>query len=120
MLHLIIFLTALPGCFYCRTTDYYSALGIAAGFFLGAAFEKRAVHFKNTRSILKSVLRLIGGFAIFFAVSYLFKMPFSKEFLASASAGSFFLRALRYAVTTFLVIGVYPMCFDKLPLPKTK
>ena len=58
-----------------------------------------------------SVLRAVGGAAVFFALNTLLKLPFPKDFLNSASYASLIVRGLRYAVTAFVLFGIYPMAF---------
>ena len=57
------------------------------------------------------ILRTLGGFALFFGLNTLLKLPFSKEFLESAAPTSFAVRSLRYLAVTFALIGPYPMLF---------
>ena len=118
LLHLIIALCCLPGMFYCQTTDYFSGYGMMLGYFLAAPFEKRFVNFKETRSVVRSVLRILGGGALYFALNTLLKMPFPKELLESATMPSFIIRTVRYAIIIFVLIGVYPLVFDRIK--KTK
>lgn len=113
ILYLILLLTALPGCFYCHTDDYFSTFGIMIGFFAGDLFEERFVRFENTRKPLSVLLRLAGVLGIFLAVSALFKLPFSSEFLEAGTFASNGLRVLRYTVILFLAVGIYPLLFRK-------
>lgn len=114
VLHLIIFLLSLTGIFYCRTTDYFTGLGLMAGFFLAYPFEEKVVRFKETRSIVKSILRVLIGGALYFALNTLLKLPFSKAFLDSGLLAANLLRTLRYGIIGFLLMGVYPMAFDRI------
>ena len=77
-------------------------------------FEKKFVNFKETRSIIRSVLRVLGGGALYFGLNTLLKLPFSKELLESATLLSFMIRTVRYAVIIFVLIGVYPLAFDRI------
>ena len=81
------------------------------GALCGFYFEEKVVHFQNTRSIIRSILRVIGGIALFLGLSTAIKLPFSDAMLHSPSSAAHFIRVLRYAVSTFAVIGVYPMIF---------
>ena len=107
-------LSVLPGLFYCRDVEYFSALGLVVGFSAAFLFEDRFVNFENTRSPVKSIIRLVGGAAVFFAVSSLIKLPFPKDMRESASAAAFALRSVRYAVSVFCAMALYPMLFKKL------
>lgn len=111
ILYLIIFLISAAGIFYCRTEDYFTSLGIMTGLFLSMPFEKSFVDFKNTRNPLFCIMRIAGGFIVYLSLNLLLKLSFSDSFLHSGSMLSFLIRSLRYAVITFVAIGVYPMLF---------
>jgi len=111
--YLVMILISLPGCLYCRTTDYYTALGMSIGFMAGNLFEERYVRFKNTRNIGRILLRLTGGGILYFGLNALMKLPFDPELLASATPLAYGIRVARYAVLLFLVAAVYPMAFDR-------
>ena len=115
LLHLIIFVISCAGLFYCRTNDYFSGLGLMAGFFLAIEFEPRFVKFETTRNVVAIILRMIGGFIVYLGLNALLKLPFSKEFLHSATMGAYLIRVLRYTIVSFVSIGVYPMVFRFRP-----
>lgn len=119
-LYLMISIVSLAGFIYCRTDDYYTGVGTMIGFFLGDLFEERFVNFKNTRNVLKTVLRVLGGFIIYIGLNSLLKMPFSHDFLASGTLISFLIRTVRYIVVMFVMVGLYPMVFDKIGFLKEK
>ena len=114
LLHLIVALCFLAGMFYCHTTDYFASYGMMIGYFLAAPFEKKFVNFEGTKSVVRSVLRVLGGGVIYIGLNNLLKMPFPKELLASATMASFLIRAVRYGIVIFVLIGVYPMIFNKI------
>ena len=120
LLHLFVALCFLPGMFYCHTTDYFASYGMMIGYSLAAPFEKKFVKFKETRSVVRSILRVIGGGAIYLGLNSLLKMPFPKELLASATMTSFLIRTVRYSIVIFVLIGIYPMIFDKIGKKKNK
>lgn len=120
LLYLVLALTAVPGMFYCTTNDYFTSFGMMIGFFLGNLFEERFVNFKNTHNVLKILLRLVGGILIYFVLNTVLKLPFSAEFLTSGTALAYAVRTVRYAVILFVVIGVYPMLFDKFGKAKSE
>ena len=107
----ILLLTAAPGLFYCKSTDYFTGMGLMIGFFGAVLFERRYVNFENTRKPMWFILRIVCGFALFVLLSSLLKLPFSKEFLDGGSMASLYVRTLRYAVTSFIVFGIYPLVF---------
>ena len=107
----LLVLIALPGWFYCKSADYYTAFGILVGFIIAVEFEERFVKFENTRNILRCILRPVLGVAVYFGLNTLLKLPFGKEFLDSATMASYAVRAARYCVVIFFTIGVYPLIF---------
>ena len=109
--HLILLATVLPGLFYVRTDDYFTALGLMIGIIFAIHFEERFVNFSDTRNLWAKILRVIGAFAIYLVMNTLLKMPFSAEFLTSGTLGAFLIRTARYAIIVFVMIGVYPMVF---------
>ncbi len=111
LLYLILILTAVPGLFYCTTNDYFTAFGMLCGMAGGDLFERKYVHFENTRNPLFMILRLVGGVAIFFGLNTVLKLPFSSAFLSSGTAVAFAVRSLRYALIIFIDLGLYPMLF---------
>ena len=113
LMYLIIFLISCVGMFYCRTSDYYSALGTMGGFFLGDIFEGKYVRFENTRVWYKCVLRLLGGFALFLGLNALLKLPFSHDLLSSGTFAAFMIRFFRYVAVTFVIVGLYPKLFTR-------
>lgn len=116
LFYLTMFLLALPGCFYCKTTDYYTALGMSAGFFAGNLFEEKYVRFRNTRNPGKCFLRLAVGGVVYFGLNTLLKLPFDPALLSQATPLAYVIRTVRYAVILFVIVAVYPMTFDKLRL----
>lgn len=112
--YLILLAAMLPGWFYCKSNDFYTGYGMTVGFFLADLFEENYVRFQNTRVWWKIILRLTGGAAIYFVLNRLLKLPFSPEFLESASFAAHLVRALRYAVILFADIALYPLLFDRL------
>ena len=113
ILYAVIFALSCLGMIYCRSTDYYTALGFMGGFFAGDLFEASFVRFENTHSIPKIVLRTVFGFAIFLGLNAFLKIPFSKEFLDSATMGAYLIRMIRYLIVTFVIVGIYPLTFRR-------
>ena len=109
--HLILLASVLPGVFFVRTEDYYTSLGLMIGLIAAIHFEAKYVNFRDTRNIWAMILRVAGAFAVYFVLNTVLKLPFSKEFLAGGTMGAFLVRAARYAVIIFVIIGVYPKVF---------
>lgn len=113
LLHLIVALCCLPGVFYCKTEDFFTGYGMLLGYCFAVPFEKKFVNFKETRDVWASFFRVVGGGVLYFALNKLLKLPFPEELLESATMPSFLIRTVRYAAIVFILIGVYPMLFDK-------
>ena len=107
----VLLLSALPGFFYCSSSDYYTAFGMLLGFLLAEPFEEKFVKFENTHNLLCCILRTAGGGAVYFGLNVLLKLPFPKEVLDAGDLTAHLIRTLRYAVVIFVDIGVYPMLF---------
>ena len=112
IVYLIMALLGIVGCFFSKSADYFSSLGITFGFIAGFIFEEKLVRFENTKKVLAMILRTLGGLVGFVIVDKLLEVPFSKEFLSSATGLSFMVRTIRYTIASFAVIGVYPMLFN--------
>ena len=109
--YMILLVSALPGIFYVRTNDYFTSLGCLIGAVAAICFERKYISYQETRRIPAMILRLIGALLVYFVVNTLLKLPFDKEFLAGAGLGALLIRAGRYAIIMFLIMGVYPMIF---------
>ena len=107
----VLLLTAVPGFFYCTSSDYYTSFGMLVGFVLAEPFEERFVKFENTRNLFRCVLRTLGGGLIYFGLNTLLKLPFPKELLEAGDLTAHLIRTIRYAVVIFAAVGVYPMLF---------
>ena len=107
----ILLVTAIPGFFYCKSTDYFTSMGLLIGFMAGTLLDDHYVHFENTRKPIWMVLRVLGGLAVYFVLNAALKLPFPKEFLSSGSTASLLVRCARYAIVAFVDFGVYPMLF---------
>ena len=107
----ILLLLTVPGFFYCKSTDYFTSVGMLIGFVAAEFFEEKYVRFENTRSPIRSILRVLGGAVVYLGLNTLFKLPFSHEFLDSATMAAFLVRTARYAVIIFIDLGIYPMLF---------
>ena len=108
---LCIFLVSCLGIFYCKTSDYFTGLGLLGGFFLAVEYEKRFVNFESTRNPIFCVMRVLGGGILFLAINSVLKLPFDPVFLASGSLAASMIRFIRYFIVTFICIGVYPHTF---------
>lgn len=107
----ILLVTLVPGFFFCKSADYFTAIGLMIGFMGGTLLDDHCVHFENTRKPLWMVMRLFGGLVIYLVLNALLKKPFSAEFLSSGSTAALLVRCARYAIVSFVDFGIYPMLF---------
>ncbi len=111
LVYLIIFLVSCVGLLYCKTSDYFSGLGLMGGFCLASEFDTRIVKFELTRKPIFWITRILGGLIIYFVLNTLLKMPFPKELRDSGTFLAGIIRFGRYLIVSFLTIGVYPLVF---------
>lgn len=111
ILCVILVAAALPGFFFCRSADFFTAYGMLLGFTAGMPFEERFVRFENTREPVRTILRVIGGGAVYLGLNALLKAPFSAGFLGGGTMAAYLVRTLRYAIVFFVCFAVYPMVF---------
>ena len=109
--HLILLISALPGVFFVRTADYFTALGCLTGAVAAIYYERKYVNYQETRKILPMILRVVGAIVLYLVINTLLKLPFDRDFLAGASLGALLIRSARYAIIMFFITGVYPRIF---------
>lgn len=111
IVYLIFLLSGIPGFFFCTSDDFYTGYGILLGACLAFSFEERFIKFENTDSIIRSILRTIGGGVIFLGLNAALKLPFDSNFLKEASIVPWLIRTARYAIVVFVCVGLYPTVF---------
>ena len=107
-LYLLTTVLTVPGCFYCTSNDYFTCFGMMLGFFAASLFEEKYVKFENTKDLRKTIIRVVGGLAVFLIANAILKTIFgfiSVDELANV------LRVLRYGILVFFTMGMYPMIF---------
>ena len=104
--YLILLALFIPGCFYCNSEDYFTALGMAIGFFAATIFEEHVVKFENTKHPLRMVLRVVVGLGLFLGLNAALKAGFSLVGFENYVA-----RVIRYALNVFVLMGCYPALF---------
>lgn len=120
ILYVVLLVIGLPGFFFCTTNDFYSGYGMLLGVSLGFMFEEKWVNFENASNIPMCILRTIIGGAIFMGLNTVLKLPFSKEVLEAQAFSSYMIRTIRYAIVTFVAVGVYPMSFKMVAKNRKK
>ena len=109
--YIVLLVITVPGIFWCRSRDYFTALGLLIAAAVAFPYEEKYVGFKDTRNVWAMILRTLGAFTIYFALNTLLKMPFSKEWLDSGRLLANLVRTARYAIILFVVLAVYPRIF---------
>ncbi len=110
MVYLAFLVIGLLGMFYCTTEDYFTNIGMYAGFCGAMIFDDKVVRFENTKSIPLMIIRTVCGAGAFLAFNTLFKLILGGIF-AEGTFGILVMRTVRYAITVFLILGVYPAVF---------
>lgn len=109
--YILLDVIGLLGFLVADTNDYYTGYGMMLGSTLGIMFEEKYVRFGETEKFVPAAARTVVGAAIYLGLNALLKMPFTEEFLNSGTLLAFAVRAARYAVICFLLLGLYPKCF---------
>ena len=118
ILYLLLALTAVPGFFYCTTEDFYTCAGLLFGVLPGILFEERFVRFEDARNIIKIIVRVLLGAAVFMGMSEGLKAVF--RLFADSGKAALLLRTVRYACAAFVAVGVYPMLYKPLRLEEKR
>ncbi len=111
IIYLIWIVVLGTGFFFCTTSDYYTNYGMLIGAFASDLFEEKYVKFPKPRNLLWGFARIVGALALYFGINTVLKLPFSSEFLSSATVAAYSVRVIRYAIVMFVSMGVYPLCF---------
>ena len=111
ILYVILALTGVPGLFYCTSDDYFTCFGLMIGALLGFWIEEKFIHFENTKSVLRMILRVVGGGLVYLVINQGLKLPFSSEFLHSGTSAAHMVRMFRYFFVGLGMVGLYPMVF---------
>ncbi len=101
------------GFFFCRDDEFFSSYGIAVGLLFGFMYEEKYVNFEKSAKWWSYIVRPVSGVLIFAMVSVILKIPAKA---ISAEWLDFAYRLVRYAVSTFVIIGPYPHLFKKLKI----
>ena len=114
-----LLIVGFAGFFYCTTSDFYTSYGLLIGLTCGVLLEEKAVRFENTKVWWRVILRVLVGGGLYLGLNELLKVIVGAIYPDYKSAVWFerIFRVMRYAVISFLMIGVYPILFkytDKL------
>ena len=109
--YLLFDILGLAGFFVAKTNDFYTGYGMLLGATAGIVFEEKHVNFETARGAADCIARTLIGGGLFLGLNALLKLPFDSEFLTGGTTAAFAVRAARYALLMFLLLGVYPAAF---------
>lgn len=110
--YILLDVIGIVGFFIAKSNDFYTGYGIFLGSTLGIMFEEKTINFEGTKKVVPVILRTAIGAGLYVILNTLMKLPFSNDFLNSGTVLAFSVRAVRYAIIGFLLIGIYPMAFQ--------
>ena len=110
---LVVLIVGIIGLIFCHGKEFYSSYGTTAGLLVGFIYEEKRVNFEKANKWWKIIVRPLLGVIIFAAMNNLLKLPVSGLGLEENNLFILGYRLFRYALSTFIVIGVYPHVFAK-------
>ena len=108
--YLVLIALSSVGLFYCTTNDYFNSYGMLIGCVAGLYLEEKKVRFENTNKLWLALLRTVIGGALYFGLNSFIKI-FIGGIFPEGTYGYLLMRAVRYGIVIFLLIGVYPISF---------
>ncbi|MBQ7624084.1 MAG: phosphatase PAP2 family protein [Clostridia bacterium] len=116
VLYGVITLVLLPGFIFCKTSDYFTTFGMLTGYCAGDLLESSKVRFEMPDRLLCVFLRPVLGILLFMLFNALIKYFVGfLPFYSHTSVQNVF-RTVRYFITVFTIIGIYPLLFRKLKI----
>lgn len=91
-----------------NTIDVFKLSGATIGCAAGWLMERRLIRFSEPETVLKGIIRFVVGLALVLAVM---KLP---KALLNRACGEIVGSILRYSLTCFVAMYVYPLLFTKL------
>ncbi len=108
---LVPLIIGVAGFFYCKDIEFYSGYGVSLGLFLGFVFEEKFVKFDYCKKWWTYILRPAGGVLVFLICALILKIPTQIFAMGATSTIGLIYRFFRYALSTFVMIGIYPYVF---------
>lgn len=101
------FVLFIPALFFATSTDFIKAMGTYLGFVLGIYVEKKYIKFKVEGKLVNKILRVVIGILILVIIKTTLKviLPDTNIF-----------HFIRYAIITFVGLGIYPALFNKIKI----
>ena len=104
LLYVITFAIFIPALTFAHSADFIKGMGTYLGFVIGMYIEKKYVNFSIEGSTTVKVIRVLLGILILLVLQVGLKAIFPSETIFSF---------IRYALISFVGIGIYPMIFKK-------
>ncbi|MBX9138590.1 MULTISPECIES: phosphatase PAP2 family protein [unclassified Clostridium] len=104
LLYVITFIVFIPALTFAHSADFIKGMGTYLGFVIGMYIEKKYVNFSIEGSTTVKVIRVLLGISILLVLQVGLKAIFPSETIFSF---------IRYALISFVGIGIYPMIFKK-------
>lgn len=104
LLYVITFIVFIPALIFAHSADFIKGMGTYLGFVIGMYIEKKYVNFSIEGSTTVKVIRVLLGILILLVLQVGLKAIFPSETIFSF---------IRYALISFVGIGIYPMIFKK-------
>ena len=104
LLYVITFIVFIPALTFEHSADFIKGMGTYLGFVIGMYIEKKYVNFSIEGSTTVKVIRVLLGILILLVLQVGLKAIFPSETIFSF---------IRYALISFVGIGIYPMIFKK-------
>lgn len=114
ILYLLFTLSGIPGLFYCTSEDYFTSYGLMVGIFAAILFEEKYVNFQATKNTINCILRIVCGLLVFVIVNGGLKLLIPSSLAEAGDFTAHMLRLVRYGITGFIDMGVYPLFFAAL------
>lgn len=110
----ILIASGLPGMFFAGTDDYYMGMGLLFGFALAEMFERRYVNFRKAESLPEGMIRVLGGGILYAGLDLLLKTFLDPAIMPWPGPAERLFSMVRYCLIIFSLLGLYPLCFEKL------
>lgn len=108
-IYLGIVIGLIPFLFFIQEKDFYTSYGLMAGFVGAMIFEQKLVNFDMDVTLLRKVIRVVGGIILMLVV----QLGVKAIFVALFGEDIIVLDLIRYALIAFIGLGLYPLLFKK-------
>lgn len=108
---LLLLAIGIISLLFSSSNDYLSSFGISIGFICCEVFDDRYCNFDNTNNLIRMIFRLVLSFSMFLLVNYFMEYVLLSNLRESVSVIAKMYRVLRYAISTFVGMGIMPMVY---------